>query len=142
MNEDELDLSWASDQVARSKVPVPVGNAIMALLKTWGDLSFPSEEFQAQTLELFSSLAKSEAVVDEGEGTWAPVVLGYAIQVGDTVRVQKDAFLGAAGRVHNGRVGRVVAKRSGDIIIRSTDDRLPVLDGAHYPPTLLELKTS
>ena len=137
---DELDLSWAEGQIAAARVQVPVGKAIIALLKTWAELNFPNESQRDRALEIFSSLAKNEAVVEESEAVWKPVQVGFMLQVGDTVRVRKDAFSDEAGRVHNGRVGRVLAKRSGDIIIRTTDDRKPYLDGAHYPPSALELK--
>lgn len=142
MTEEFLDLSWAEGQVASARVPAPVGNAIMALLRTWGELSFPNEAQQDQALTLFGQLARDQAIIPEGPEVWKPVQVGFMIQVGDTVRVRRDAFKDAAGRVHNGRVGRVLAKRSGDIIVRSTDGQIPYLDAAHYPPSALELKIS
>ena len=140
MDEESLDLSWAENQIASARVPVPVGRATIELLKTWGNLSFPNESQQNQALDIFSKLARSEALVEESEAVWKSGQVGFMLQVGDTVRVRKDAFKGAAGQLHNGRVGRVVAKRSGDIIVKTTDDRTPVLDGAHYPPSALEVK--
>lgn len=140
MNEDPLDLSWAESQLASARVPVPVGKAVIALLTAWAVIEFPNENQRDRALELFSALAKDEAVVEETETVWKPVQVGFNLQVGNTVRVRKDAFSGPIGRVHNGRVGRVVAKRSGDIIVRSTDDQLPYLDGAHYPASVLELR--
>ncbi len=140
MDDEPLDLSWAEGQIAAARVPVAVGNATISLLKAWGTLNFPNEAQRDQAITLFSALAKDEAVVPEGEGVWQPVQVGFNVQVGNTVRVRKNAFEGAAGRMHNGRVGRVVAKRSGDIIVRSTDGKLPFLDSAHYPPSSLELK--
>lgn len=137
---DELDLSWAESQIALARVPVPVGKAVITLLKAWADIAFPNESQRDRALEIFSALAKDEAVVVETEAIWKPVNVGFNIQVGNTVRVRADAFTGEAGRTHNGRVGRVLAKRSGDIIIRTTDDRQPYLDGAHYPPSALELR--
>jgi transcription antitermination factor NusG len=137
---EELDLSWAEGQIAAARVPVPVGKAVIALLKTWADLNFPNEAQRDKAIDLFSSLARDEAVVEEKEAVWKPVQVGFMLKVGDTVRVRKDAFSGELGRVHNGRIGRVLAKRSGDIIVRTTDDRKPYLDGAHYPPSALELQ--
>ena len=49
-----------------------------------------------------------------------------------------DAYEGDLGRVHNGRRGKVVAVRYGDVIFKSTDGKSPVLDGAHYTPYKLE----
>jgi hypothetical protein len=40
--------------------------------------------------------------------------------------------------MHNGRRGRVVAVRYGDVIFNSTDNKKPLLEGAHYPPNFLE----
>ena len=139
MNEDELDLSWAEGQIANARVPVPVGKAILALLTTWADQKFPNEVQQSQAVDLFSSLALNKALVEESEAVWKPVQVGFQLNVGDTVRVRRDAFPGDAGRAHNGRVGRVVAKRSGDIIVKTIDNG-PAMDGAHYPPSALEKK--
>lgn len=142
MDDEELDLSWAEEQIARARVPVSVGNAILTLLRVWGTLDFRSENQQNQTLDLFSQLARSEALEKEDSSKWIPVQVGFMVNVGDTVRVRRDAFTGDTGKTHNGRVGRVVAKRSGDIIVRSSDDLEPFLDGTHYPPSTLELKIS
>jgi transcription antitermination factor NusG len=139
---EELDLSWAEGQIAAARVPVPVGKAVITLLKAWAEINFPNEAQQVQALDLFSTLARNEAVVEETEAVWKPVQVGFMLNVGDTVRVRKDAFTEEAGRTHNGRIGRVLAKRSGDIIVRTTDDRLPYLDGAHYPASALELRVS
>lgn len=141
MTDEPLDLSWAESQIAAARVPVPVGRATLALLRAWGTLEFPNEAQRDQALALFGQLAKDEAVVPETEDVWKSVQVGFMLQVGDTVRVRRNAFSGDAGRLHNGRIGRVLAKRSGDIIVRTTDDR-PVLDGAHYPPSALELKVN
>ena len=140
MSETELDLSWAKDQIANSRVPVPVGRAILALLTAWAELEFPNEEQRDRALELFGKLAKDEAVYEETEHVYRPVMVGFDIQVGNTVRVRHDAFTGDLAHSHNGRVGRVLAKRNGDIIVRSTDDKKPYLDMAHYPPSVLELR--
>lgn len=141
MTNEPLDLGWAEEQVAAAKVSIPVGRAIMALLATWGELSFQNEVQQDQALEIFGKLAKDEAIVDD-DSSWQPVQVGFMLHVGDTVRVRSNAFSGPAGRNHNGRIGKIVAKRSGDIIVRTTDGKSPQLDGAHYPPSALEVKKS
>ena len=46
MSNEDLDLTWAQDQVAAARVPVPVGVATLALLKAWGELSFPHQAQQ------------------------------------------------------------------------------------------------
>ena len=139
---DELDLTWAEGQIAAARVPVPVGRAVVELLRAFANLKFPNDEQRDQALDLFTSLARDEAVVEETEGVWKPAYVGYDLQVGQTIRVQKDAFSGGTGRVHNGRVGRITGKRSGDIIVRSTDGREPFLDAAHYPANKLEVRVA
>jgi hypothetical protein len=52
--------------------------------------------------------------------------------------VRADAFEGQLGTLHNGRRGVVVGVRYGDVIIKTTDGKTPVLEGAHYPPDKLE----
>ncbi|UVG35144.1 hypothetical protein SEA_CECE_93 [Microbacterium phage Cece] len=140
MNEDDLALTWAYAQIAAARVPVPVGKAVVALLKLWGTLEFTDDSQQEKALDLFSKLAVSTAVEDPEDDTqWVSAVqVGRIINIGDTVRVKHDAFPGAAGQKHNGRIGRVIGKRSGDIIVRSTDNKSPRLE-AHYPPSALEL---
>lgn len=54
--------------------------------------------------------------------------------VGDEVLVREDAFSGELAPIHNGRRGRIVAIRYGDIIVNSTDDMQPSLVGTHYSP--------
>ena len=140
MNEDELDLSWVKTQLADARVPAAVGKAIMALIAVWAELKFPNEKQRDMALELFSKLAKTESIHTDTEHQYAPVMVGFNVQVGNIVRVRSDAFQGAAGQMHNGRVGRVIAKRSGDIIVNSTDGKKPELSGAHYPPSALEIR--
>jgi len=135
---DELDLSWAEAQIAAARVPVPVGKAVLALLRAWGEAEFPNQAQHDQALKLFSRLAKNEAVVEDNR-EWKPVQIGFMVRVGDTVRVRPNAFSDNQRRSLNGRVGKVVAKRSGDIIVRSTDDKTPFLDSAHFQPTALDI---
>lgn len=139
MDEESIDLSWAEDQIAAARVPIPVGKATLALLRVWAELPFNNEQQQDKTLQLFAKLARSQSVA-EADGLWKPVHVGGLLQIGDIVRVRADAFKDAAGRTHNGRVGRVLAKRSGDVIVRSTDGREPYLEASHYPPAALEVK--
>jgi hypothetical protein len=87
---------------------------------------------------MFSKLALGHIVIKEKKNeTWVPVRPGD-IKVTEIVRVRADAFDGELGMVHNGRKGVVVGVRYGDVIIKSTDGKEPVLEGAHYPPQKLE----
>ena len=68
---------------------------------------------------------------------WKPLTPGQ-IKPGDKVRVRLDAFSGELAAIHNGRLGEVIKTEYGDVIIKSTDNRLPKLDGSHYSPYHLE----
>src|SRR6187402_272263 len=128
-----FDKEWALDQLAAAKVTLPIGNTVLKLLEAFENLpALATPEQTAEALSLFEKLAKGEAVVDSTEN-WIPAQSGLMIRVGATVRIAPDAFKGSPGKVHNGRIGRVVAKRSGDIIIDSTDGKNPKLSSAHYP---------
>ena len=61
---------------------------------------------------------------------------------GDVVRVKADGYPGTTGQAHNGRVGVVIAIRSGDIIVDITDELEPAIKGAHHLPEVLEKRIS
>jgi hypothetical protein len=133
----EVNYEWVKTQLAAAKVPKPVGNAVMSLMSAWEPLKFPATEHEQKTLEVFSKLAQGHAI-HVSEGRWVPANVGAMIQVGDIVRVRTDAFNTPTGKTHNGRQGKVVAKRSGDIIVDLTDDLGPKLESVHYPASKLE----
>jgi hypothetical protein len=89
-------------------------------------------------MEMFSLLGLGHAYVKTNKNElWMPVRPGD-IKTADEVRVRADAYEGETGTLHNGRRGVVVGVRYGDVIIRSTDGKSPALEGAHYPPQMLE----
>lgn len=61
-------------------------------------------------------------------------------RVGDVVRVKSDAFSTKFGVAHNGRVCEVLEIKSGDFIVKSIDDKKPVLKRTYYSPNILEKK--
>lgn len=135
----KTDIEWVKGQLEAARVPQAVGTAIMRLMDVWSSMSH-TEKTRALTLELFTELAMGHAIVPEEtpmDGRWIPVQPGQ-IRVSETVRVKVDAYDGQVGMIHNGRVGRVVAVRYGDVIIKSIDGKEPMLDGAHYSPHMLE----
>lgn len=134
----EVNFEWVREQLEAARVKVGSGKAIIALLKEWENLKL-SENMSKETIEVFSKLALNQSVhvSEEKDEVWIPLQPGQ-ITVGDEVRVLADAFDGKLGPVHNGRRGRVVAVRYGDVILKSTDGKTPELDGAHYSPYKLE----
>ena len=135
----KTDIEWVKRQLENARVPQPVGIAVMRMMEVWSTMNH-TDKTRSKTIEVFSELALGHAIVPEdtaADGRWTPVQPGQ-IKVAETVRVKPDAYEGDVGVIHNGRIGRVVAVRYGDVIIKSTDDREPVLDGAHYSPHMLE----
>jgi hypothetical protein len=70
-------------------------------------------------------------------GAWIPVHVRN-VRPGDIVRVRENAYSGATGHAHNGRICKVLEVKGGDIIVKSIDDRLPLLDKTYHSPTVLE----
>jgi hypothetical protein len=133
----DLDMNWVKSQLQAAKVRKPVGDATMKLIELFDSFEM-TKEYKDKTIEMFSVLAKGHIVVKEKKDEkWIPVQAGD-IKVTETVRVKADAFDGQLGTIHNGRRGVVVGVRYGDVIIKSTDGKDPILDGAHYPPQKLE----
>lgn len=133
----EVNWEWIRSQLELAKVRVGSGKAIMKLLEDWDKLKL-TDNMASETLDTFVRLAKGEAYVEEiADEKWIPAQPGQ-LTVGDEVRVLADAFDGKLASVHNGRRGRIVAIRYGDVILKTTDDKEPVLDGAHYSPYKLE----
>jgi hypothetical protein len=133
----EVNIEWVKSQMEEAKVKVGVGNGILKLLEKWQGITL-SDSQAKDVLELFSKLALGHSIVPEKpDEVWVDAQPG-AIIVGDEVRVKADAYNGSTGAIHNGRRGKVVGVRYGDIIFKSTDDKTPVLDGTHYTPHLLQ----
>ena len=132
-----VDMQWASAQMADAKVKKAVGKSVMELLEAWSKLSH-DEKYSQEVIDIFSRLSLSKALVEENpDQTWVDARPGFIV-VGDVVRIKQDAYSGAAGVMHNGRLGKVVAVRYGDVIFRSTDGKQPFLDGTHHSPYKLE----
>lgn len=133
----KLNINWAKNQLEQAKVPVDVGISVVKLLEVWSTLNHEDKNDYV-VAQLFSLLSCSVSIVESpSDEIWEPARPGF-VRVGDEVRVMADAFEGELGQLHNGRRGRVVAVRYGDIIIKTTDGKEPVLDGSHYSPYKLE----
>ena len=132
-----INMDWAKSQLEQEKVTPEVGIAVVKLLEFWPTLTH-SDQADEKVLEVFSRLARSIALIDERTNEiWEPARPGF-LRVGDEVRVKADAFDGELGQMHNGRRGKIVGVRYGDIIIKTTDGKEPVLDGSHYSPFMLD----
>jgi hypothetical protein len=130
-------MNWVKAQLQAAKVRKPVGDATIALIELFDSFTLTDEQ-RAKSMEMFSLLGLGHAYVKTNKNElWMPVRPGD-IKTADEVRVRADAYEGETGTVHNGRRGVVVGVRYGDVIIRSTDGKSPALEGAHYPPQMLE----
>jgi hypothetical protein len=133
----KLDMDWAKSQLEQARVSPEAGISIVKLLEFWSTLDH-SNQADEKILELFSKLAQSNALIDNsGNEIWEDARPGF-LRVGDEVRVKFNAFENELGQIHNGRRGRIVGVRYGDIIIKTSDGKEPVLDGSHYSPHNLE----
>jgi hypothetical protein len=133
----KIDNNWVIEQMQASRVRVGSGNAVLALLKTWESVD-EDYDLQVEAIDVFCKLALGHAIIEKNEDeVWGPAQPGF-MSVGDQVRVKADAFSGDTGVLHNGRRGKIVAIRHGDIIFKSTDGKEPLLDSVHYSPYNLE----
>lgn len=139
-----VDMPWVKEQLTNNRTKRIVGDSVLTLLKTWEELKNTDPDPQkneanlSQIVEIFSKLALGHAIVKEDKNeTWIPAQAGQIV-ISDEVRVKWNAFDGDQGKIHNGRRGKVVSIRYGDIIVKTTDGKEPVLDGFHYTPQQLE----
>jgi len=133
-----VDFDWVKAQLTEAKIKRGPGDAVLKLLEAWEKVTIEDEKLQEEALRILSVVAMGHSLLAPyADEVWIEATPGQ-IKVADQVRVKSDAFTGDTGRTHNGRRGVVVAVRYGDIIVRSTDDKKPVLDGAHYSPFHLE----
>jgi acetoin utilization protein AcuC len=94
-----------------------------------------SHQEQITTTEKVTWVAPSDP---ENEHRWFPALIGQ-IKPGEKVRVMRDAYRSEPlDKIHNGRFLEVIEVKDGDVICTSIDDRLPTLNGTHYPPYHLE----
>jgi len=133
VNED-----WVREQFAQAKIKQATGTAVLRLLDVWNTMNH-NDATATETVEVFSKVALGHALAPKGSSdeVWIQARPGQ-ITVGDEVRVKLDAYIGEAGQTHNGRRGRIVAIRYGDVIFKSDDDKEPVINGAHHSPYALE----
>ncbi len=136
----EVNFEWVKQQLQEAKAKVGSGNAVLNLLETWSKEVKLSPNLAKEAIEIFSKLALNEALttpqVDKDE-IWVPARPGDLV-VGDEVRVATNAFKDSTGAIHNGRRGKIIAIRYGDVIFKSTDGKQPDLEGVHYAPERLE----
>lgn len=140
----EVDMNWVKQQLTENRTKRVVGDSVIKLLNTWTEIKNTDpdpDKDQAnlsQVVELFSKIALGHAIVKENKNeNWVPAQAGSLV-VADEVRVKWNAFDGDKGKIHNGRRGKIVSIRYGDIIVKTTDGKEPMLDGFHYTPQQLE----
>jgi len=136
MSKNEIDYEWVKTQFALAKLRLGTGKAVLELLEFWEKSGIPVKDAE-QICSVLAKVVQGHSLVQaEPEGVWVQAERGF-IGVGDRVRIKGDAFNGGQGIVLNNRLATVTALRSGDIIIKTIDDR-PVVDGLHIEPAKLE----
>lgn len=134
----EVDNDWVRSQLTENKTKKVVGDSVLKLLATWEQLKQPTDKNAKDIIDIFSKLALGHSIVEDNPNeSWIVAQAGF-IKVADTVRVRSNAFDGEQGKAYNGRRGRVVGVRYGDVIVKTDDGKTPVLDGIHFKPENLE----
>lgn len=130
------DIEWARAQMKAAGLVQPTQAAVEKLLKALDamQLSITAENDVVST---FAKLAVGTALVAEQETVdevWEQARAGNLV-LADEVRVKTDAYAGELGVAHNGRRGRVVGIRYGNIYIKYYGVSG---DGMHHKPAALE----
>ena len=138
----DVDIAWVKEQLTKNKTRRIVGDSVLTLLKSWEDVKEKNKEhkvdYSKDIIAIFAKLSLGHALVKEEKGTtWIQVTPG-SIVLADYVRIKSDAFDDKNGKDFNGRTGRVVGIRYGDISIKSADNKTTLLDGLHLRPDKLE----
>lgn len=137
------DMDWVKEQLTQNKTKKAVGDSVLKLLAVWDEVKEKNESVKninpQDIVDIFSKLAMGYALIQENKNeNWIKAQIGQ-IKVADIVRISFNAFDESTGKSSlNGRRGRIVAVRSGDIIIKTDDGKMPVLDGLHVRPEFLE----
>lgn len=135
----EVNYEWVKEQMTAARLRRGPGDAVLKLLKFWEEINLTPDQAK-EALEAFSKIAQGHSIVPENKDEVWVTAQGGQVKVGDQVRVKSDAFEGKAGQEQNGRPGRIVAIRTGRIVVRGTDTREPVIDGVLYFPQQLDVR--
>jgi hypothetical protein len=129
---------WEDEQMGEARIPKEAADVVRRLLNAWVEVTVPSKH-QDLILHTFQELARGHSLVvpDLPTERWETVTPGR-VHTRDTVRVKRDAYSDDVGRMHNGRRGRVIGVRYGDIIIKYEDGRQPPFEAVHHAPAKLE----
>lgn len=134
----KVNIDWVKEQLTNNKTKKVVGDSVLKILDTWSSVKDTTPQNTKEIIEIFSKVALGHALVEENKNEkWIPAQAGF-VSVADRVRVRFDAFDGEKGETLNGRRGKIVGLRSGDIIVKSDDGKTPVLDGIHFKAEHLE----
>jgi hypothetical protein len=133
-----IDIEWARDQMKAADLLQPTQAAVEKLLSTLDKMNL-TESASDAAVATFSRLARGHALVTAQETVdevWEQARPGNLV-LGDQVRVKTDAYSGTIGQVNNGRRGRIVGIRYGNIYVKYTDEGYGT-DSIHHKPSALE----
>jgi hypothetical protein len=137
----KVEMSWVLQQLTEKKTKKASGDAAIKLLDLWNTLELTEEQAKA-TVECFSKLSLGEPLVVpvKEDEVWIEARPGNIV-VGEEVIVKPNAYTNQdLSIIHNGRRGKVVAVRYGDIIVKYTDGKNPEINDSHHSPhSLLKL---
>lgn len=136
-----IDKKWVAEQLTLNKTKKASGDAVLKLLETWENINLTPEQAK-EAVAIFNKLSLNEPIHIplKKDEVWVEARPGDIV-VGDEMLVKPNAYEHPeVALIHNGRRGRVVAIRYGDIIVKYTDGKTPEVDNAHHSPySLLKL---
>jgi hypothetical protein len=129
---------WEDEQMTLARLDKDTQDEVRRLMNAWRTKTVP-EKRRELVLRTFEAFVHGHSLVtsDDPSERWEPATPGR-IHGRDVVRVKNDAYADQAGAMHNGRRGRVIAVRYGDIIVKYEDGRQPPFDAVHHAPARLE----
>jgi hypothetical protein len=137
----KINKEWVAEQLTHNKTIKASGDAVLKLLDTWNSLELTPKQAKDAVMA-FSKLSLGEPIYvpTVKNEIWIEARPGDIV-VGDEMLVKTNAYDNPdLAVIHNGRRGKVVAIRYGNIIIKYTDDKKPEINDAHHSPyTLLKL---
>jgi hypothetical protein len=132
-----IDIKWVKEQLTQNRTKKAVGDSVIKLIETWEALEI-ADENKETVVDIFSKLSLGHVIVKNNKKeNWVQAQSG-AISIGDTMRTKFNAFDGEKGKTMNNRRCKVVGIRYGNIVLRSIDEKSPVIDGTHFNTSQLE----
>lgn len=139
-------MKWVRDQLDGAGYGAVTGERrtvremVELLFLQLDSIKWLSDSERRDAIDIFTKLAKGYAIasddVQNRRGNWIQFLLGDQ-PVGVTVRVKNNAYEGAAGEMHNGMIGKLVAARNRQAVVQYANSSEGT--GHRHSPDILEV---